>query len=392
MSMSRVNRMNTPRPKILTVQFKSLGDTVVSIPALMAIRRQFPDCELHALVSEASVPLLQHHPAVNRVWGVPRKAGLRQYWPIIRGLRAEHFDRAVDLGCNDRSAILTRLSGARERLGAAQDSGFFGRHFCFTNSVPAAPEDRHESLRLLHILSGWNISPPAKIEIKLYTDPAVTNPLQRDPSKRLVMCNTGATSKKKQWPVANWARFHALAAARGYELVHIHGVSPVEEQLIQELKARVPDAHILPKLDLPRLLAAIQSADAMISNDTGPMHFATALGVKTVAIFGPSLEKRWFPMGAEHRLLRANNCECIWGTFVCRRAKPLPRRNHPRSGLRELGKPVGGQVAQIFNRLYRRIEFGRLRVYSRSARTMPKLSCLPLRHEMGREFPERFAH
>jgi ADP-heptose:LPS heptosyltransferase len=70
---------------------------------------------------------------------------------------------------------------------------------------------------------------------------------------------------------------------------------------------------------LPRLLAAIQSADAMVSNDTGPMHFATALGVKTVAIFGPSLEKRWFPMGAEHRLLRPSSCDCIWGTFVCRR-------------------------------------------------------------------------
>jgi ADP-heptose:LPS heptosyltransferase len=323
--------------KILTVQFKSLGDTVVSIPALMAIRLQFPDCELHALVPEASAPLLQHHPAVNRIWPVPRKAGLRQYWPIIRALRAERFDRAVDLGCNDRSAILTRLSGARERLGAAQDTGFFGRPFCFTNTVPAAPEDRHESLRLLHILSGWNISPPPKIEIKLYTDPAVTNPLSRDPSKRLVMCNTGATSVKKQWPVANWARFHQLATARGYELVYTQGVSPVEEQLIQELKILVPAARILPKLDLPRLLAAIQSADAMVSNDTGPMHFATALGVKTVAIFGPSLHKRWFPMGAEHRLLLAPNCECIWGTFVCRRTNHCLAEITPETVLENLG-------------------------------------------------------
>jgi len=65
--------MQSPRPKILTVQFKSLGDTVVSIPTLVAIRQRFPDCELHAVVPEASVPLLDHHPAVNRVWAVPRK-------------------------------------------------------------------------------------------------------------------------------------------------------------------------------------------------------------------------------------------------------------------------------------------------------------------------------
>ena len=328
--------MKSQRPKILTVQFKSLGDTVVSIPSLMALRARFPDCELHALVPEASAALLQHHPAVNRVWAVPRKAGLRQYWPILRALRAEHFDRAVDLGSNDRSAILTFLSGARERLGASQNTGFFGRRFCFTQSVPAAPEDRHESLRLLHILSAWNISPPLKIEIKLFTDPAIANPLPRDPSKRLVICNTGATSIKKQWPVANWARFHQLATARGYELVYTHGVSQVEEQLIEALKTQVPNARIFPKLDLPRLLAAIQSADAMISNDTGPMHFAAALGVKTVAIFGPSLHKRWFPMGAEHRLLLAPNCECIWGTFVCRRANHCLAEIKPETVLESL--------------------------------------------------------
>jgi ADP-heptose:LPS heptosyltransferase len=306
--------------KILTVQFKSLGDTVVSIPALAAIRQHFPDGELHALVPEASVPLLEHHPAVSRVWGVPRKAGLRQYWSIIGALRAEKFDKCVDLGGNDRSAIMMFLSGAPERLGALHDQGFWGKRFLFTHSVAAAPEDRHESLRLLHILSPWNISSPAKPEIKLYTDPAVANPLTRDPSKRLVICNTGATSRKKQWPVANWARFHQLAAARNYELVYTRGVSPVEAQLIEDLQKLIPTARILPLLDLPRLLVAIKSCDAMISNDTGPMHFATALGVKTVAIFGPSLEKRWYPVGAEHRLLRAENCECIWGTFVCRRA------------------------------------------------------------------------
>jgi heptosyltransferase-1 len=311
--------MNSRRLKILTVQFKSLGDTVVSIPALMAIRQKFPDCELHALVPEASAPLLQHHPAVNRVWSVPRKAGLGEYWPIIRALRAERFDRAVDFGGNDRSAIVTFLSGAPERLGAIQAKGFWGKRFCLTKPVEPAPEDRHESLRLLHILSPWNISPPEKIEIKLYTDPAVANPISKNPSKRMVICNTGAASPKKQWPIAHWARFHQLAAARGYELVYTRGVSPLEEQLIQELQTVVPGANVLPKLELPRLLTAIKSADAVISNDTGPMHFATALGVKTVAIFGPSLEKRWYPVGAEIRLLRSAGCECVWGTFVCRR-------------------------------------------------------------------------
>jgi len=336
--------MQSPRPKILTVQFKSLGDTVVSIPTLVAIRQRFPDCELHAVVPEASVPLLDHHPAVNRVWGVPRapgKAQFRAYWPIIRKLRAERFDKCVDLGGNDRSAIVMFLSGARERLGALHDKGFWGKRWLFTHPVTALPEDRHESLRLLYTVSPWNISPPEKIEINIYTDPAIANPLQRDPTKRTVICNTGAASPKKQWPIANWARFHQLATARGYDLVYIRGVSPFEEQMTRELENLVPGARILPKLDLPQLLAAIKSTDAAISNDTGPMHFATGLGVKTVAIFGPSLHKRWFPAGAEHRLLLAPDCECIWGTFVCRRANHCLAEITPEAVLESLESLFG---------------------------------------------------
>jgi lipopolysaccharide heptosyltransferase II len=338
--MARSTRMNSQRPKILTVQFKSLGDTVVSIPTLTAIRRRFPDCELHALVSEASVPLLQHHPAVNRVWCVPRthgKAQFRAYWPIIRQLRAERFDGVVDLGGNDRSAIVMFLSGAPERLGALQKRGFFGKRLLFTHRVTPLPEDRHESLRLLRAVSPWNISPPEKIEINIYTDPAVKIPFQRDPSKRTVICHPGAACSKKQWPIAHWAKFHQLATtARGFDLVYTRGVSQLEEQLIQELQTLVPGAKILPKLDLPQLLAAIKSADAVISNDTGPMHFATGLGVKTVAIFGPSLHRRWYPIGAEHRLLLAANCECIWDGFVCRRANHCLAEIKPETVLENL--------------------------------------------------------
>lgn len=320
--MPRRTRMQSQRPKILTVQFKSLGDTVVSIPTLTAIRRRFPDCELHALVPEASIPLLRHHPALTRVWGVPRapgKAQLRAYWPIIRKLRAERFDKAVDLGGNDRSAIVLFLSGARERLGALHDQGFFGKRLLFTHPVAALSEDHHESLRLLHIVSPWNISPPEKIEINIHTDPSIANPFPRDPAKRTVICNPGAASPKKQWPIAHWAKFHQLATARGFDLIYTRGISSLEEQLMRELQTLVPGAKILPKLDLPQLLVAIKSADAAISNDTGPMHFATGLGIKTVAIFGPSLHKRWYPAGAESRVLVAPNCECIWGTFTCRR-------------------------------------------------------------------------
>lgn len=312
------------RLKILTVQFKSLGDTVMSIPTLNAIRRNFPDCELHALVPDTAAPLLQHHPALNRVWAVPRvrgKARLRGVWPIIRALRAEQFDACVDLEGNDRGAITTFLSGAVERLGAIQQNGFWGRRFCYTERITPLSRDHHEAVRLLHTLSPWKISAPPSLEIKLYPDPDLPNPFSRNPATPTVICNMGAAAPKKQWPVSHWARLHHMATARGYELFYTRGIVPREVEMMQKFQTLVPGAQLLPTVKLAQLLVVLQSADVVISNDTGPMHFAAGLEVKTIGIFGPSSSKRWFPIGAENRILQAQDCICQRGTFVCRRTE-----------------------------------------------------------------------
>ena len=310
------------RLKILVVQFRSLGDAVVSIPALMAIRKRFPDCELHALVTDTAAPLLQHHPVLNKVWAIPRvrgKARVAQTWPLLQALRAEHFDRSVDIGNNDRSELISFFCGARERLGFSGSSGFFGRRFCYTQTVPQASRDQHESLRILHILAPWKISPPSVPEIKLFTDPALPNPFQRDPSRQIVFCLMGGGCAKKLWPVAHWAKLHRLATLSGYELFFTRGTFPGEEQMIRELQILVPEVQLLPLFDLPRLLVVLKSCDAVISNDTGPMHFAAGLGVKTIGLFGPSSVTRWTPLGAEVRILKTQGCVCEFGTQNCRR-------------------------------------------------------------------------
>src|SRR6185312_429731 len=81
----------TRRLKILSIQLRALGDAVVSIPALMAIREQFPHCELHALVTSAVAPLLRNHPALDRVWELERVHGkmrLKKTLALLRATRA----------------------------------------------------------------------------------------------------------------------------------------------------------------------------------------------------------------------------------------------------------------------------------------------------------------
>ncbi len=155
-------QMNTPL-KILAIQFKYFGDAVLLTPALRALREQFQQSELHLLVPEEIAPLLEHSPRLNRVWPMPRRRGrssLSQTLPIIRALRRERFDRSVDFASNDRGAIASFLIGAKDRLGWDEPGGFLGRKFCYTRRVPPKAEIYNEYARMVHLLSGWNVSPP----------------------------------------------------------------------------------------------------------------------------------------------------------------------------------------------------------------------------------------
>src|SRR5450432_1082035 len=107
-------------PKILAIVFKFLGDVVVSIPALRALKQAQPRGELHVLVAEEAFPLVKTLPWIDRVWALPRtrgKARLRDTWPVICALRREKFDLSLDFVGNDRGAFLTLAAGARLKVG-----------------------------------------------------------------------------------------------------------------------------------------------------------------------------------------------------------------------------------------------------------------------------------
>jgi ADP-heptose:LPS heptosyltransferase len=325
--------------KILAIQFKSLGDAVLLVPALHGIRAHYPGCELHVLVSQAAAPLLQHQPGLAKVWAMPRVHGralFKQNWSIVRALRAERFDRSVDFGSNDRSAIVSRLCGARERLGVDNSGGFLGRRYCYTRRVPVAPLDRHESLRSFHVLSAWGITPPASMEIRLRPDPALAGVASELLPGNPVVCHLGAGISKKEWPVSHWAALYRLATGAGYGMVFSAGAGSREEKLALELKQLVPEAPVLPALDLARFLAVLQRARAVVSNDTGPMHFAACLGVPTLGLFGPTSPIQWAPLGPKQQVLCATGCVCEPTSHICHSAKHCMLSILPEEVLRRL--------------------------------------------------------
>jgi heptosyltransferase III len=311
--------------KILAIQFKSLGDAVLLIPALQAIRQRYPECALHAFVSEAAAPLLRYEPSLTRLWSIPRvrdRARIKQNWPVIRALRAERFDRSVDFSGNDRGAILSLLCGARERLGFDVPGGFLGRRYCYNRRVAPVLLDRHEALRSCAVLSAWDIAPPRSVEIKIHTDPALDAPAAQILPQPAIICHMGAGMAKKQWPVPHWAALYKTATAAGLRLAFTPGYNPREQMLTSELKTLVPEVTVLPALDLSMFLVLLKRSQALITGDTGPMHFAAGLDVPTIGLFGPTSVVQWAPVGKRSLIIQGSQCSCNRLSHVCQSTNP----------------------------------------------------------------------
>jgi len=311
--------------KILAIQFRYLGDAVLMTPALRAIREHFPGCALHVLVAEEVAPLFQHLPGLARVWAFPRQRGrarLTQSWPVIRALRQERFDRSVDFGGNDRSAIVGLFCGARQRLGPLWPGGFLGRRFCYTQTLRLSTQ-QHISLRDCQLLSAWGIAVPARPVIEIRADPGLAGVAAQILPRPAILCHLATSQPKKEWPVAHWAELYRLVTAAGLEVVFSTGVAPREQALLDELRKLAPGAPTLPVLpDLPTFLAVLKRARLFISGDTGPLHFAAGLGVPTIGLFGPSPAGKWAPLGQPHQALQGGECRCGIETSVCLSASP----------------------------------------------------------------------
>jgi ADP-heptose:LPS heptosyltransferase len=316
--------------KILALQFKYLGDAVFITPALRALREHFPAAELHVLVAAEVAPLLENLPWLKKVWPLPRTRGrarLRETWPLIRALRQEKFSRAVDFGGNDRGAILSFLSGAKIRLGPLECGSRLFRRLAYTQKIPAAQLPESWVQRHLKLLSAWQISAPKSERLEVIADAKLAAAAAELLPAGRVLCHLATSQPKKEWPVARWLEFYRLAQSAGVALAFSSGTNERERALLAELQKLEPEIFALPPVPELRLfLAVLRRADAVISGDTGPLHFAAGLGVPIIGLFatGDSL-RRAAPIYKPQQILSATACACDRrpiNSAVCQDAHP----------------------------------------------------------------------
>lgn len=311
--------------KILAIKFKQLGDVAIMVPALSALREHWPEAEIHVLVEEAAVPLLEHLPWIQKVWGLPRKRGsarIKSTLPLIVQLRKERFDRSVDFVGNDRGAIISAAIGAKIRLGLNAPKGFLGRRLCYSKT---AVEKTTNLVRCdLHTLEPWGVPLPSSLKHELHPDPSLRAFAEHQlPNPHSILCHLSASMPKREWPIAWWAEIAKKARRADLPLVFSAGPGKRDQSLLTELMLLSPDSHFLGKTkELSEFLAILARARMFVGSDSGPFHFAVGLGTPSIGLFGPMLPDRVAPLEGNFRTLIGGVCTCCVHARSC--TSPYP--------------------------------------------------------------------
>jgi heptosyltransferase-2 len=292
-------RPRAPAPPRLTlvIQTAFLGDVVLTTPLLAALAQG--DGPVDVVTTPAAATLLEGHPAVRRVIRYDKRgadAGLSGLWRLAGALRSAGYRRAVLPHRSWRSAALALLADIPERVGFAGAAPAL----TYSTRVPRAREG-HEVERLL-ALAGPHAAPAPGVTLGL----AAADRAAADAwlSARAIEPGFVALAPGSIWGTKRWPYYPELAAALGRPIVVIG--SRDDAELAGAVVAAAPGrAHSAAgELDLRRAAALLERASVLVTNDSAPLHLATAVGTPVVALFGPTVPAQGFgPRGAGDRAL-----------------------------------------------------------------------------------------
>lgn len=300
----------TKYKNILIIKPSSLGDIVLALPALSALRKSFPEARINWLIRPEFAPLLQNHPHLDQVIVFDRKflgkawynlRALKSLFLLIAQLRRSRFDAVFDLQGLLRTALLAWLSGCRNRFGMAN-----ARELAriFYNHKVAQPPDAIHLVDFYERIIQSAGAKAADVEFVLPDDPAAEERIASLLAEHRVERNNyavfvpGSVHLNKCWPLQNFA-YIAKRLNSDFRLslvaVGTQSDKPITEQLSILTSGLVKDFAGLT--GLLELVALLRHARVVVSNDTGPGHIAGALGVPLVLIFGQVNPARLAPYG-----------------------------------------------------------------------------------------------
>lgn len=305
--------------RILVIKLRHIGDVLLSTGVFRTLKENFPNSMVAALVNKDSEAMLEKNPYIDEIIGYDRQIKelklLKRYLKDLKflmNLRRNKFDTILDLTGGDRPAILSKLSGAKNRIGI-KSKGFFGKSLLYSKLIKTDIY-KHTVLSNLEVLEHLGV------KVKKHTVDLFVSSEEIIWARNLILNQKNQISKKfvhihptSRWLFKCWrddymAEVIVWFLKNNFDLILTSDSTEKEMNKIKSIKSLVKtkidklgenfSSQIIDlsgKLSLRQLIAVSCLSDLFFGVDTAPMHIAAALGKPVVALFGPTGAFNWGP-------------------------------------------------------------------------------------------------
>jgi len=319
--------------RILVLRLERIGDLMMSLPALHALRQLAPQAQIDLVTGSWNEPLARLIPGIDRVetidahW-LSREAGGLKLAALAQrawAWRRHRYDIAINLEGDIRSNLLLGLSGARWKAGFGMAGGgpvlddaveFDLAEHTATNGVILVATALGEELTTgeARVGTAWEAAsalPRAGLLLPENARKRAERLLRAEalPASPMVGIQVGAGRLVKQWPAERLAAVAVRLVSEFSATIVLTGAQE-DRAAADVLRAHLPQSagviDLVGELDLVTLAAVLARLSLFVTPDTGPMHIAAVVGTPVVAIFGPASPERWGPLSDHCRIVRVD--------------------------------------------------------------------------------------
>jgi predicted lipopolysaccharide heptosyltransferase III len=317
--VSTLNVNAAPPASILLIKMRYIGDAVLVTPLLRALKQALPATRIDFLINRETAGVIKGQPHIDNLIAFDydrAKHDLRYMIGFLMQIRRRGYDMAMDLTHNDRSALITFVSGAAVRMGF-EVAGFWQKK-AYTHRLPNRfgrihTVDHH--LEMAHALG----LPVADIHPYL----AVSTEDRRwiramlaghgiGDGRQFVVIHPGARRWYKSWPPARFAQVADGLMSR-YPVQVVLSGGPQDRETCAAIAGAMQQraVNLSGQVPLEQLAALLRESELLIGNDSAPVHIATAVNTPVIALFGPTLADAWKPRRAHDRTVDIPvSCPC----------------------------------------------------------------------------------
>jgi lipopolysaccharide heptosyltransferase I len=292
--------------RIALIKPSALGDVLHALPVLGALRVKFPDAHIAWVVNRTYQPLIEGHRSLSETVPFDRGAlkggwrkAARSSLSLARELRKRRFDLVIDLQGLARSGLMTLATGAKRRVGMS--TAREGAHLAYTDVIDVPdPATSHAVDRYWRVAEALGVGDlPKRFDVPVLPESRGWAQAQlKDAPRPWLAFGVGARWLTKRWPPDHFAALARRAQDAFGGTAFFVGTpdeAPLARQVIGQLRG--PARDFVGTTTLQQLAGLLEAADVMISNDTGPLHLAAALGRPCVAPYTCTQVRRHGPYG-----------------------------------------------------------------------------------------------